>query len=367
MRFYHIKPVDTVVFGENKSSVAGDDHEKGGKFPPEIMKLFNLGKEVKFLGIFPMKEDKIYMPMPADILGKRKSAGLEGPFYVPLIDGISKKNFFETDMMTETLPWVREIEALEKLGGYISAEAFFQKYIKHSGGKLNLCNGDIEEELFKDELRIGIAIDYSLRTVKESMLYSILHYRLKDGFVILVDGEIEKELASVGGENKVARVVEWDRNDGAVCCYQLQEDIEIKEGNLYKFYLTTHAFINCDLKACKELMIDGVKMRIKWVYSNGAEWISGVERGSGEENGKSENDEKSNNTNKSKMKKKPAILMLKPGTVFVLRALEDGKLKRIAQIADPIDFRIFSSDEKAVVEKDKFIKREWGSGVIWKI
>ncbi len=368
MKLYHIKPFDTVVFGENRSSEMGDDHEKGSKFPPEIMKLFNLGEELTFMGIFPVKDNKIYMPMPADALCKRKQKG--GPCYIPKLTDFSSWMEFEVDIFEEKkisrglLPWVGKFEALEKAGGYISLRAFFKKYMSISSGKLDICEEDKGKELFKEEVRIGISLDYSLHSVKESMLYARVHYRLKDGFVILVSGKPESDIAYLGAERKVVRIEEWKCNG---CFYFPDGDKEwIETDKLYKFYLTTHAFINKDIKPGDSIDIGDVvnggqkiEMEVEWIYSNGAEWISGVDASSNyNKNGKPEN----------KLRKKPAVLMLKPGTVFILRAKKGGeKLSRYSQIKDQPDFPIEEYEGWGNEWKDRFILRGWGSGILWKI
>jgi len=373
MKFYLVKPFDTVVFGENKSSVAGEDHEKGSKFPPEIMKLFNLGEKVAFYGIFPVMDNRILLPMPADVLGKRKEK--KGPFYIPFVNGIDRSKVqFETDMGIVSLPWVKEFEALEKLGGYITSGAFIQKYKKKSAGRVDLCKDErVKKGFLHEEIRIGIAIDYSLGTVEESKLYAHVHLRLKDGFVVLISGDIinKKEsnvvISPIGGERKMAKILSLDGLDESTgklkeeirgVREEIEKNIKIRKGETYKFYLMTHAFVSCELKVCREIVVgsagesNGVKMGLKWVYSNGVEWISGIKAISNYV-GRREKD----------LLKKPAVLMLKPGTVFVFEALEDGVLKGLSQIKDPLNFETASQE----IEKDRFLERGWGSGIIWKI
>ena len=353
MKFYRIKPFDTVVFGENKSSVAGDDHEKGSKFPPEIMKLFNLGK-VKFFGIFPIYGENVLLSAPADLLGKRKSKG--GPYHIPKVNGISKNSIvdFETDLGVGSLPWVDAFEELEKVNGYVDVKGFRSIM----DGRLDYVNVFSESDLFERELRIGISLDFSTGTVQESMLYAHFHLRVKEGFLIALSNGVNAFMMTIGGERKVSRIQE---EEGGLGLKGLMDGkIRLEKGKRYKFYLTTHAFLNGNLKPGSEITIgsaldnssDGIRMRVEWVYSAGAEWISGVEK-EVDENGE--------------LRKKPAVYMLKPATVIVLTPKDDGgEISRLAQIKEPVNFDI-GSPEGRKIDKNRFIERGWGSGIIWEI
>ncbi len=353
MKFYRIKPFDTVVFGENKSSVAGDDHEKGSKFPPEIMKLFNLGN-VKFFGIFPIYDEIVLLPAPADLLGKRKSK--DGPYYIPKVNGISKDSIvdFETDLEVGSLPWVDAFEELEKVNGYVDVKGF--RGVMDGG--LDYVNVFSESDLFEREVRIGISLDFSTGTVQESMLYTHVHLRVKEGFLIALSNGVNAFMMTIGGERKVSRIQE---EEGGLGLKNLMDGkIQLEKGKRYKFYLTTHAFLNGNLKPGSEITIgsaldnsgDGVRMTVGWVYSAGAEWISGVEK-EVDENGE--------------LRKKPAVYMLKPATVIVLTPKDDGgEISRLAQIKEPVNFDI-GSPEGRKIDKNRFIERGWGSGIIWEI
>jgi len=351
MKLYHIRPFDTVVFGENRGSVLGDDHEKGGKFPPEIMKLFNLG-DVKFLGIFPLREREIFLPMPADVLTRRKSKG--GPYYIPWLNSLSGLSF-KTDLNRNLLPWTGVHDALERAGGYIPASSFFEEYIKVRSGRLHIdASKYTDGDLFKEEVRIGIAIDYSTGTVKESMLYTHVHYRLEYGFVVLVhkDGMGRPSIAPVGGERKVSRIGDFE--DEKFTKEAMKKE-NIREGEIYKFYLTTHAFVDSELEPGSEITIadavnnegDRIDMKVIWMYSAGAEWISGIETRPGEDG----------------MRRKPALYMLRPGTVFLLEAKGNGNLNRFSQIIAPINL----NENDNGIDESRFIERGWGSGIIWKV
>ncbi len=318
MKLYRIKPFDTVFFGENRSSVAGDDHEKGAKFPPEIMKLFNLGNN-RFLGVFPMKGNDIYLPMPADVMHRRKSE--ENYHIIPRI--VEIEAHFATDLCTRKLPWIDEFGAFERAGGYLKVSDFV-RYMKVPYGKLEVHP---EKDLFMQELRIGIALNYSTRTVKESMLYAHVHVRTTDGFAILVHGEIGKTYENVGGERKVARIEELDYPS----FLELEKPLHIVEGDLYKFYLTTHAFLSDSMLPYSSIYVQDIEMELVWLFSAGSEWIGGFG--------------------------KPAILTLKPGTVLILKAKMDGEVSSFAQITDPLE----------LPDKDSFLGRGWGSGILWKL
>jgi len=202
-----------------------------------------------------------------------KFNGVKLEFEVDLFAGNENSNRF--------LPWVGKFEALERASGYISSHAFFKNYMVTPYGKLKIDEKDRGKELFKEEVRIGIALDYSIRTVKESMLYAHVHYRLKDGFVILVSDDLKDRLAYMGGERKVVRIYDWKYDNSFISA--IEEDLQIEEGGLYKFYITTHAFLNKDIKPGDSIVIgdvgngeERVEMQVEWIYSNGAEWISGV-------------------------------------------------------------------------------------------
>lgn len=320
MKVFEIKPLNPVWLGGLKNISAGDEHYITPNFPPNIMRFFKFvkknGKGACY-GVLFVKDKKVLLNSPADIVGKRKVGGnwkilkYSQKLNCPLIKGT--------------------IEAFETASGYLITTEGFKKWEKRE----NLEDNDLIKlsELYRIERRTGIKIEKEKGTAQERMLYTQERIRLNDNVKILflADNCYEFE-GFFGGERTPAYVREAKEYQQKI--NEITEgNVNVEEGKYYRLYLLTHTYVN--LKGT--LTIGDIKDRenalefeLVWLYSAGSEFISGY--------------------------RKPAVNMLKPGTVFLLKAKSSGTLNKVCQIFD----------EPKVSKIEAFLSSGWNTGILVK-
>ncbi len=318
MKVFEVKPLNSVWLGGLKNISAGDEHYITSNFPPNIMRFFRFvkkdGKGACY-GVLFVKNGKILLNSPADIVGKRKIGGswrileYSQELKCPLIRGT--------------------IEAYETASGYLITTEGFEKWEKRK----NLEDNDLikQGELYKIERRTGIKIDKNKGTAEERMLYTQERIRLNDDVKILfLADNCYKYEGFFGGERTPAYVRQADEYHNEIKEI-IDGNIDIVEGEYYRLYLLTHTYVNIEKAlAVRDLKNEEniLEFELVWLYSAGNEFISGYG--------------------------KPAVNMLKPGTVLLLRAKSSGTLSRTCQILD----------EPKVSEIKDFLGSGWNTGIL---
>jgi len=307
MKLYLFEPYDVLSFGGLKNFSAGESHIQKSSFPPPIMRFFPYFKKV--YSVLLVKGKEVFLPVPADCLTPRK--GEKGDLVIAPL---------------EFPPVLEEEKPYEPAEGFVSLGDFVEKYAKGKGGFIlkKLSN------FLETETRVGVKLSVSSRTSKESMLYSQDFLRFKeDTFLGVLASEPDrlKPFNKIGGEGRPTRLRgKWDLPDF------FKEEQTVKRGAKYKFYLLSHAFVKEGIKEGANIKIGGREFRVLWLHSKGSEFISGF--------------------------RKPFLEMLRPASVLILEALEDGTVKRVCQI---------DSYPEVISEKEKFLERGWNSGIILEV
>ena len=320
MKVFEVKPLNPVWFGGLKNISAGDEHYTTPNFPPNIMRFFRFVKKNKkgaCYGVLFLKDKEVLLNSPADIVGRRKTGGnwrilkYDQKLKCPLIKGT--------------------IEAFETASGYLITTEGFKKWEERK----NLEDKDLIKlsELYYIERRTGIKIEKDKGTAQERMLYTQERIRLKEDVKILflADDCYEYE-GFFGGERTPAYVREAKEYQEKI--KEITEGrVNVEKGKYYRLYLLTHTYVNLngtltvvDLKYKEKTL----EFELVWLYSAGSEFISGY--------------------------RKPAVNMLKPGTVFLLKAKSNGNLKKVCQIFD----------EPGVSEIERFLSSGWNTGILVK-
>ncbi|AAC06667.1 type III-B CRISPR module-associated protein Cmr3 [Aquifex aeolicus] len=320
MKIYLFKPYDVIGFGGLKNFSAGETHIQKSIFPPPIMRFFHIFNSV--YGVFLYKDGNLFLPVPSDCLVKRKEesgkAKISPLEFPPLIRG--------------------DLEAYERANGFISFSDLMNKYAKNIDGfKIYLL-----EEFLKKESRVGITLDKERRVVRsikeinrkeeKGLLYSQDFFRFNDGVKLAVLGEINKDIVisgkqyfRLGGEGKIVSFKHTEHINSF-----LEGKIKIKNGNYYKFYCLTHAYINNGIIESKiqTICIEGINFEVEWLYNGGVEYVSGYN--------------------------KPFLEMLRPGSVLILKAKNEGEIQRLNQISTNVPISNIKN----------FLNRGWNSGII---
>ena len=369
-RFYllELKPIDSYVIGGLKNFQAGVDTYRETLFLPDIMKFFALLDldDFKVCGVFLQKDGDIYFPVPGDFLRPRKGqkGNLKLSHLRKLEDLKSREGEIIFDIDAEYIPYVDEKDdtKYEGASGFISIKNL-EDYFQYGEIRQNLQTDVIKpiSDFIKQELKIGLTLNFDSFTAQESRLYMTFVNRVRKGveLVALLKGKSNKETPNgffyFGGETRVAEVNTKPLGEDNSLNF-LNEEIEIKKGNLYRFYLTSHTYLAGDLELEKELILgeeeeinnsgkNSCKFVLKWVFNGGKEWISGFA--------------------------KPAIQMLKPGTVLILKALEDCKnIKRLSCIQSKANLPILKDKNgkkipKNIIDEEKSLcNYGWNYGIL---
>jgi CRISPR-associated protein Cmr3 len=343
LHIYQIKALDFLSFGGLQNFSAGESSFRSGKFPPEISRFFhliNLEKH-KVISVLLLKDKDLFFPIPADWAVPRK--GEEGDIQVNQIgiknwepEGLNIKEvipteneevFFDDERVTlERLPYLEETkdEVPKKEGtvGWVSfkdIKPYFKKgRLEEEGNPKGIEKKELSQVIKKSlstpELKVGLTLNKGKFTAEESRLYFEFVDRLlifdedtnkvnklwkETSLIVLVlseeDNPIKEGFYYIGGETRVGNVKKLKNLLEFIDL--LKSSIEIKKGNLYKLYLLSHTFIKDGMQIENELHLKDLngtsaKFKVKWIFTSGREWLSGFN--------------------------KPAIEVLKPGTVLVL-------------------------------------------------
>ncbi|WP_142525299.1 type III-B CRISPR module-associated Cmr3 family protein, partial [Methylacidimicrobium cyclopophantes] len=166
-------------------------------------------------GPFPVRENRLYFPRPADLVRVDKAKAMER--MLPIAERRGKNNlprplrycvasFASPSKEERPIRWVDH--------------EFYKAYL--AGERLGLPE---DPELWDSERRIGVAIDPNTRTAKEGQLYVAEHLRLREGVALrfaasdppkhkarhpeerdLTVASLCGRTVSVGGEGRFARV-----------------------------------------------------------------------------------------------------------------------------------------------------------------
>lgn len=336
-----VKTFDFWSFGGLKNFQAGVDTYREPVFPPDIMKFFHIVdlKEVSPVAVFLKKGAEIYFNVPADLLQPRK--GEKGKLKISPLKGIEElPEGALTDLQDfEILPFIEKSE--EK---YEGAKGFlpFNK-IKSYFEENKIC-ADTEDikglDFFVNfEPKVGLTLNFATFNAEESRLYFTFVIRPKENTSMLVifkrknqkGAKIEEGIYHIGGETRVSKIQKVENGE-----FQnfLRGKINVFDGKLYKFYLLSHAYIDGKLEINKTLKVGGIDFKLVWAFTKGKEWISGY--------------------------KKPAVEMLLPSTVLVLKAKGNGLTDRLNYIEAKAKLPIYKDKDETELIKEKVCLHNYG-------
>ncbi|GEM_PF-859554 len=340
MRLFRVKGYNAFWFGGLKHFTE-EEHYLPGLELPSIMRTFRLIKKgTPCYGVFFWKEDEkdIFIPVPADVVGERKKGRFE--------KGDLKISYYSEE---SCVPEIDEKEkAYEPLDRYfISSENLKTAWAEGREKDLKVIPAD---ELFASENRVGLKLNKNTMTGEIGRLYFHDRMRLQSGVSIcFLAEELDTSRGEFfGGERNPAEVEEVNRLPEGFS--GLVKPREIKKGKRYKFYILTHTFVKGGLlknrDSGKKLTLEDrdknkVEFELLWVFSKGSELVSGWRR--------------------------PALEMLKPGTVLVLVACEDSKdFGSLCQIrsSPQVLYIDWEDGEEKVLDDKTFFKRGWNSGIL---
>ena len=316
MKLYKVIPENPIWLGSLKHIDAGMEHYAKSLNLPNIMRFFNFVKDEKrngaCYGVFLSHKNTLYLPAPSDIVGKRKTGGnwklleLDEKLKIPLIKG--------------------DLGAYENASGYFISFQDFKTWMK---GKINE-KVDMKQinDFFKTERKTGIKVDIDRGTAEETYLYTQERIRFKEHVELLfLAKSCFRQSGFFGGERNPARIEEV-KDFKEELQILTQGKVNVEKGKVYRLYLLTHTYISTlEEITLRDLCYKMCKFKVLWLFSGGSEFISGF--------------------------RKPAIKMLKPGSVFLLESIQDctnfGKF-----------IQIF--DEPSGVEN--FLASGWNTGIL---
>ncbi len=334
MKLFKVKAYNSLWFGGLKHMSGGEEHYLSSLMLPSIMVFFDFVKKDKKGACYGVAlcddSNNIYLPSPADIVGERKKGGNWRvlKFYENL--NLKGKTF--------QLPLIKgTLKAFENTEGYFITKEGFKEWKE----------GNISDKYMKDwncfakaELKVGLQINKDTKTAEESMLYFQERIRLKRGvYISFIAENLTSDEGFIGGERNPAKVEE------VMSVRSLfGNNLEINKGSYYRLYLLTHSYIgsfnmeeepnhtDIELKLKPVHGNSEANFKVVWIYSKGSEFISGYD--------------------------KPAVEMLRPGTVILLRAKESAKFKDIVQICN-----VPNANK---IPKDNFLESGWNTGILAK-
>ncbi|WP_457599997.1 type III-B CRISPR module-associated Cmr3 family protein [Hydrogenivirga sp.] len=342
MKAYKVRPYNSIWFGGLKHMTGGEEHYLKTEPLPNIMRIFPYVKDKAGKGachgvfLYDETNERFLLPAPADIVGIRKKGGNWK------VLNLRKINISACGKEIGLLPVVKgTLEPLETAGNYFITEKGFEIWRKLST-KGN-CSKNLEKELipysevFTTEIKVGLKTDKDKGTAEEGMLFFQERLRFKNDSVKLSfigNGYADNDKHFIGGERNPADVSEIDR----LPCF-IDENIAIEKDKYYKFYLLTHAYSDLIIPSgnlvLKDIQTNKVcKFQILWVFSKGSEFISGYN--------------------------KPALQMIKPGSVFVLKAVENATLSVMSQLA--VGESSLSNIEAQGLKR--FAESGWNTGIL---
>ncbi len=233
------------------------------------------------------------------------------------------------------IPFIRESEPkYEGAKGFIPFEKF-KCYFENIN--FHATTNDLKglNEFVEFEIKVGLTINFDNFTAEESRLYTTfvlrpkkktslgVLYLKKHSFECLKGGDYH-----IGGETRVSKVLKVDGNNQAFNDLKsfLTQNVKIAKDKLYKLYLLTHTYIEGELKIGRTLKAEGLEFELVWSFTKGKEWISGF--------------------------RKPALEMLLPGTVLVLKAKNEGCLKRLTYIEEKTILPVYESKDSKEIKDE---------------
>ncbi len=319
VRLYEVIPYDAFAFGDLSNFQAGEESWRRTLEIPDVSRFFHLvdAKKTKICGVFISDKEKILLPVPGDVVAPRK--GEEGCLSVSILK--SKPDKAITDIKSDYFP---ETEGkVESAQGFISFN-IFKNYIKGCEN-LGITDNLIKSsDIFVKEFKVGLSLNQDTFTAEEGRLYMTTYVRLKNNYSYLIltwgDEYIEEGDYHIGGETRVAKIKEF--NDQKFKEF-LEEKVKVNENKLYRLYLTSSTYVSGELKIGTKIVVDNLEFELVWAFISGKEWISGY--------------------------RKPAILMLKPGSVLILKANKNGNLTRLTFIEEKAYLPVYKDKDKAEI------------------
>ncbi len=349
MKLFEVKASNPIWFGGLKHMTAGEEHYVKSDVLPNIMRFFKIvkpGGGCFGVLLYEGKRQVFLLPSPADIVGRRKKGGNWRVLELSKVDiKVCEKN-------KPLLPLIRK-----SLEGFESAEGYF---ITHKGlgkweeiSKHDGCESRYKElekeivkvgDLIKREVKVGLRIDKETRTAEDRMLYFQERIRFSKErdvkLLFLTDKDEVRKEYFIGGERNRAYIKRFEESEHEIF-ELLDADTEIKKNKHYKLYLLTHTYLENPkegagiiLRSIKNQKL--LKFQLVWIFSKGSELISGY--------------------------KKPAIKMLKPGTVLVLKANEQGRFEKMCQVV--IGDNLSKSTCEEALNGKNFLSSGWNTGIL---
>ena len=350
MKLFEVKASNPIWFGGLKHMIAGEEHYTKSVPLPNIMRFFKIvkpnGGGCFGVILYESKRRAFLFTCPADIVGRKKKGGdwrvLE----------LSKVNIKVCGEDQPLLPLIKKsLEGFESAGGYFITHKGLEKWeeiSKYGGCKSRYKELEKEivkvEDIVKTELRVGLRIDKETKTAEDRMLYFRERIRFSKErdvkLLFLTDkDEVGKE-GFIGGERNRAYIRRFGENEHEIL-ELLCADMDVEKNGYYKLYLLTHTYLenpkegaSVTLRSIENKKI--LKFQLVWIFSKGSELISGYE--------------------------KPAINMLKPGTVLVLRAEESGRFNKMCQVM--IGESLSKSIGEARLNSGNFLSSGWNTGIL---
>lgn len=259
MKWIKIIPNDPLFFGTGKPFVAGSDTYSTYIFPPYPSTIYgalgtfliyyrgdlesfierkqkNQIKPIELIGPIIYKENEAYFPVPLDLVACKKEKEeifqlnfVKKPsIFISDIDNIEYIHIFKGDgEVDEPKPFIEVYD----LRNYLMGECFRGKVLP----MLNIG------EIYKEEMKIGIAIDRETMTSKERYLYRLPMIRMAQDTGFLIGIKIEEDfpesgIIKLGGEGKTARFEVLENNP-----LKDLENYEFEYNGIFKIYLATPA------------------------------------------------------------------------------------------------------------------------------
>lgn len=278
----------------------------------------NMGK-LKLSGPYLIKDKQRYFPIPSDIMTMTKRIFVLRPSKKPV----------ECDIGLIHLPdKPADCEHFEPVGGWISVSGM-QRYLEGDvpDDSHFLCNNQI----FKNDYKVGIKRENETHTAEEGNLYSISLIRLKEdiSIAVFVDGipdNLEPPspfLTKFGGEGKICKV---EINNGITPLVAKDMNLSVKKDELVKLVLLSPAYFGgtwypegftkkqINGATCWEGNISGTKMRLISACIDKPYKIGGWDLKEG--------------------KSKPIRSFIPSGSVFYLNALENNTIPTEGKIGN---------------------------------
>jgi CRISPR-associated protein Cmr3 len=224
-----IEPNDVWLFRDNKPFSAGSNFTARSQFPPNPQVTQGVVRSYSYLNGKPIGDSRNMggLSLQGPFVAKRTSKAYERYFSAPLdlLTRDKEKGYFATLEVKETptyksnapdgwRPLIKsktdDLDAWKEANGWLS-EAQLMEYLT---GKLSIGTMIASSEIYLDEERTGLALDYSKKTNKESMLYSTQFIRLQPDFGLMMEINYTDKIFQnsgmmrVGGESRLGRYEE---------------------------------------------------------------------------------------------------------------------------------------------------------------